>query len=116
MRSLSLALLLLAACGPVSNAPSVPVEPAPEATGPTYYQDVKPLLDARCGGCHVKGGIAPFALTTYEEAMVYTPLIKSATHEKRMPPWMPGPLTPPLRYENKLTEAQIATIGQWADA
>ncbi|MDQ3778274.1 MAG: monooxygenase, partial [Actinomycetota bacterium] len=32
---------------------------------PTYFQDVKPILDARCTGCHQAGGIAPFKLTSY---------------------------------------------------
>ena len=28
---------------------------------PTYYQHVKPILDGRCGNCHMAGGLAPFA-------------------------------------------------------
>lgn len=30
----------------------------------TYSQDVRPILEAHCQRCHVRGGIAPFALTS----------------------------------------------------
>ena len=35
---------------------------------PTWYQDVAPIVVSRCGGCHRDGGIAPFALDSYEAA------------------------------------------------
>jgi len=28
------------------------------SAAPTYFQQVKPLLDGRCGNCHMAGGIA----------------------------------------------------------
>ncbi|MEL6181804.1 MAG: hypothetical protein AAFS10_22785, partial [Myxococcota bacterium] len=33
----------------------------------TWYRDIKPTIDSQCVGCHTTGGVAPFALTTYEE-------------------------------------------------
>jgi hypothetical protein len=31
---------------------------------PTYFEQVKPLIDARCTHCHTTGGLAPFPLET----------------------------------------------------
>ncbi|QDG50651.1 hypothetical protein FIV42_07870 [Persicimonas caeni] len=30
--------------------------------GVTYHKDIKPVLDKRCGECHVPGGAGPYAL------------------------------------------------------
>src|SRR5690349_16461633 len=69
---------LMAGCGvgdsmlPADFAacPAAPA-PTPPPDGLTYYADAKPILDARCGSCHVEGGIAPFPLTTYAEVVDY---------------------------------------------
>jgi hypothetical protein len=45
----------LAACGGGSGSPQAV----------TFYEDVAPILDAQCVGCHRAGGIAPFLLTDY---------------------------------------------------
>ncbi|MDT7907591.1 MAG: hypothetical protein RRA63_06045 [Candidatus Calescibacterium sp.] len=42
----------------------------PIQTIPTYNQDVKPILDGKCIGCHKQGGTAGFApLTSYDEVV-----------------------------------------------
>ncbi len=58
-------IFVFAACFPTENAPT---EGAPTAAGMTYRQDVQPLVARSCQGCHTEGGIAPFALDTYEQA------------------------------------------------
>jgi len=83
-------------------------------TGPTWAQDVAPLVSKNCSGCHVAGGIAPFALTTYEEALPMAPAMAADVTSRKMPPWMPGPDTPALQHARVLTDAEIATFVQWA--
>jgi len=85
-------------------------------SGPTYYRDVAPILDAKCTSCHRLGGIAPFALTTEAAARLHAAGIAQLTKAGLMPPWMPGPDTPPLLGESKrrLTSAEIQTLGRWA--
>jgi len=43
-------------------------EPPPEARA-TWYQDVGPILSEHCMSCHQPGGIAPFSLTEYQDAV-----------------------------------------------
>jgi len=52
---------------PAARAQRAPAQraPAQRAPAPTYFADVKPILEGRCAGCHRLGGIAPFALTSY---------------------------------------------------
>lgn len=99
----------MCACGPAA-----PGEPPP-AGGPTYYQEVAPLLSQSCSGCHVRGGIAPFALSTYDESKPMAVAIAAAVSSRQMPPWMPGGDTPPLLHDRRLSEAQVALLEAWAE-
>src|SRR3954463_3208848 len=103
--------LCLTGCGVVSssNDPQAP-------KGPTYYQDVAPLLAKNCNGCHVEGGIAPFALTTPDDAVGYSSKIASQTQSGAMPPWPPGPSSPAYAHDRRLTAEQIAMLSTWAQA
>src|SRR4051812_25125706 len=101
---------LLCACGP-SSQPG----PAPQPQGPTYAQDVAPILSRSCSGCHVAGGIAPFALSSYADAKAMSAAIASAVQQKTMPPWMPGGDTVKLLHDRRLSDEEIATISAWSD-
>ena len=80
----------------------------------TYYKDVQPILAEHCQMCHVEGGIAPFALGTYDDARQTAALMAAATSQHIMPPWMPAPGCGDFRDARVLTDAQIATIGAWS--
>jgi hypothetical protein len=84
-------------------------------TGPTWAQNVAPLVSKNCAACHIEGGIAPFALTTYAQAKTMAPAMAADVEAKRMPPWMPGPNTPALLHARVLTDAEIAIFRAWAD-
>ncbi|HSP73631.1 MAG TPA: hypothetical protein VLN26_14740, partial [Gaiellaceae bacterium] len=62
---------------------------------PTYNRDVAPILDAKCASCHRLGGLAPFSLTTGLSARAHAAAIVAMTKAGLMPPWMPGPDSPP---------------------
>jgi Copper type II ascorbate-dependent monooxygenase, C-terminal domain len=81
---------------------------------PTYYQDVKPILDSRCAGCHFSGGIAPFALQTYAQARRNRTAIAHAVHMRHMPPWFADSRLRAYKYDPTLSAAQIRTITRWA--
>ena len=81
---------------------------------PTYYGDVKPILDGRCTGCHFSGGIAPFPLQTYTQARRQRTLIAAAVRARHMPPWFADSRVRTYQYDSSLTSAQIATIARWA--
>jgi hypothetical protein len=69
-------LIILMACGSAS---------------PTYEKDVRPLMESRCTSCHVEGGIAPFALTSYEQVAAVKDAIALAVKNRTMPPYLAAP-------------------------
>lgn len=81
----------------------------------TYYQDVAPIMQAKCVTCHSSGEIAPFALDTPGAAQGYAAVIKTATQSGEMPPWPPGPLSPALLHARTLTSRELALLAAWAD-
>lgn len=83
-------------------------------TRPTYFQDVKPILDSRCSGCHHSGGIAPFKLTGYLDAYRYRDAIAAAVRARAMPPWHADSRVRRYLFDPSLTNAQIDTLVRWA--
>jgi hypothetical protein len=88
------------------------------ASGPTYYRDVAPILDAKCASCHRLGGIAPFSLTTAADARAHADGIVRMTKAGLMPPWMPGADSAQLvgRDKRRLTQSELQTLAAWAAA
>jgi Copper type II ascorbate-dependent monooxygenase, C-terminal domain len=82
---------------------------------PTYFQDVKPILDGRCTGCHFRGGIAPFALTGYDSARRNRAAVADAVRRRLMPPWHAEAGHRRYLYDPSLTSEQIARITRWAE-
>lgn len=84
----------------------------------TYYDDVVPILENKCLQCHRDGGIGPMRLDDYATAKSYAKAMRSATASRAMPPWGAtsdgtcGSFTDDL----SLSDAQIATISQWANS
>lgn len=82
--------------------------------GPTYHQDIKPILDGRCVNCHVAGGIAPFSLETYAQAAAMAPAIADSVQAGRMPPWHAGKADVDFLRNPSLSDEQKAAIASWA--
>ncbi len=87
------------------------------AEGPTYYGEVQPILTARCAGCHREGGIGTFSLDgAPETAQTFAPAIAQKTADRIMPPFLPGPESPALREDMRLSDDEIATLAAWSEA
>ncbi len=86
-------------------------EPVPRRT--TFWQDAKPIFDAKCGRCHREGGIGPFGLATFETAYEHRTQILAAVVSRHMPPWQAGDGCDDYVNDPRLTEAQIETIRTW---
>jgi hypothetical protein len=82
--------------------------------GPTYFQDVKPILDGRCAGCHRAGGIAPFRLSGYLDAYRHRLAIAEAVRTRSMPPWHADSRVRRYLYDPTLTNEQISVLTRWA--
>jgi len=81
---------------------------------PTYYQRVKPILDARCASCHSVGGIGPFPLRTYVQARRHRAEIAAAVGTRVMPPWRADRGYRSYLGDPSLSRAQISAIARWA--
>ncbi|HWB01556.1 MAG TPA: redoxin domain-containing protein [Verrucomicrobiales bacterium] len=57
------------------------------ATTVTWHGRVSRIMQANCQECHRKGGIAPFALESMEDAVSHAGMIKKAVNKGIMPPW-----------------------------
>ncbi len=78
----------------------------------TYYQDVKPIIDARCTNCHMDGAIGGFTLETSDAVLEYAPALTNAVANKTMPPWSASS-EPHFVNDWSLTEEQISIIVDW---
>jgi hypothetical protein len=105
MRSSSFLLAAFFACG-VPSGPTGPV---------TYEADIRPLVETHCQGCHVAGGIAPFALATYDDLMKMQAPALAAIQSRRMPPYLAAKGCTDYQDDISLSDAQIATFQKWLD-
>ena len=60
---------------------------ASAATAPNYWAHVAPIMFSKCVSCHQAGGIAPFALDSYERAKQWGPAAGLAITRGDMPPY-----------------------------
>jgi hypothetical protein len=98
--------------------PSPTAEPAPPApTGPTWWADAMPIVRRECTTCHYEGGIGPFPLQTYAQAVDMAPAMRFVVEEHIMPPL---PAVPhgetPLDDPRIMSDAERATLLAWIDA
>ncbi|HEX5059695.1 MAG TPA: hypothetical protein VFV99_10065, partial [Kofleriaceae bacterium] len=80
---------------------------------PTWYRDIEPLVTTTCAGCHTDSGIAPFALTTYQDFVPIREAITEAVDERRMPPWQPADCCNHYRWDRSLSDAERNTLLRW---
>lgn len=87
-------------------------------SGPTYAEDVAPILAAHCWSCHVDGGFAPFSLVDYEDVSTLGPSIVAQTGARLMPPWpIDGTGACQSFVDTRwLGDDELATIVAWVDA
>ena len=91
----------------------------PAAAGPdgvTYNRDIAPLLAANCQACHRDGEIAPFPLTSYDDAFSRRQKLLRTVERRKMPPWPPVPGHGDFVGERRLADADIARLRAWVEA
>jgi hypothetical protein len=79
----------------------------------SYLQDAKPVVDHYCGDCHSAGGIAPFALTSYEQVKGAASAIQASVEAGRMPPWLPTSAGVPLRFARDMQADHKKLLLDW---
>src|SRR5262245_17577336 len=107
-----LTVLVVGVLSPIAAAQ----QPSPSPV--TFAKDVAPILQKSCQTCHRPGQIAPMSLLTYEDARPWARAIKQKVSSREMPPWYIDRHVGITKFKDdpSLTDAEIATIAQWADA
>jgi succinyl-CoA synthetase alpha subunit len=82
----------------------------------TYVKDVAPILEKNCAACHAPGGIAPWAMTSYEVVKGFSPMIREAIRTDRMPPYNADRHVGQFQEYANLSEADTKTLIHWIDA
>ena len=86
-----------------------------KTTSPTYHQDIKPIVEARCITCHKEGDIGGFSLENIETTRQLAPLMASEVATRSMPPWPAGE-GPSYFNDWSLNDEQIQLFIDWAEA
>ncbi len=83
----------------------------------TYYEHIRPLLSESCTSCHRDGGLAPFSLTSYEQAQRWAGPMATAVAARTMPPYFADDSGACGSFRNSfwLSEAQIDVFTAWVD-
>jgi thiol-disulfide isomerase/thioredoxin/mono/diheme cytochrome c family protein len=92
--------------GCVVEMPAKPAVTEPAAI--TYTRDISRIIAANCLECHRTGGVAPFALDSYESVSRRASMIRSVTQEGLMPPWFAATSAPQADDKGKPSESPWA--------
>ncbi len=87
-----------------------------EFTKISYSKTVAPILQQKCVTCHQKGGIAPFAMNSYEVVRGFAPMMLETVMARRMPPWFADPHVGSFSNDTSLTVEQNKTLIHWLEA
>ena len=81
----------------------------------SYSKDVAPILQDKCVGCHISGGIAPFAMEGYDIVKGQAQMIRETVRTRRMPPYFPDPHIGHFKNDQGLTAAETRTLVHWIE-
>ena len=82
----------------------------------SYAETIAPLLERRCASCHRPGGVAPWAMTSYDMVRGFAPMIREVVRTQRMPPWHADPHIGAFEGERSLTTVEATTLVHWIEA
>ena len=77
---------------------------------------VAPIIQAKCVACHQEGGIAPFAMDSYEIVKSMAPMMLESVMSERMPPYFADPHIGKFQHDQGLTADQTKTLIHWIEA
>jgi len=83
----------------------------------TFWQDVAPIYNQKCVRCHQAGGLGPFALDNYQDALTYAADELARTANDEMPPYfmVHDGSCGQFQSAEALTTAEKATIASWVN-
>ena len=86
----------------------------------SFHRDVRPLMEAKCGGCHYDGGPAPLTMKFdasewSEGAPEWMKLAVESVDKGTMPPWAASKDCQEYVGDRSLTDEERATFLSWRD-
>ncbi|MBY0503863.1 MAG: hypothetical protein K2X03_08130 [Bryobacteraceae bacterium] len=81
----------------------------------TYAREVSRIVQEKCQQCHRPNDIAPFALSTYDDAVTWAEDIKRVVSAGIMPPWKPVAGHGEFRDSFALTDQEKRDLLAWID-
>jgi len=82
---------------------------------PTWYEDVKPIVESRCESCHQEGGVGTFSLVGADAVKLVGSAVIDAVEDRRMPPWRAEDGCADYSDDISLTQEEIDTLVDWYD-
>jgi mono/diheme cytochrome c family protein/thiol-disulfide isomerase/thioredoxin len=80
-----------------TEAPGCVLEKSAPAATPmelTYHNRISRIVQQHCIACHREGGVAPFALDTYEDLVAHASMVAQVIERGIMPPWFAAETKP----------------------
>jgi peroxiredoxin len=93
-----------------------PARDANLASVPDYETVIAPILIERCVGCHVEGGIGPFAMNSHMMIQGWSPMIREVIMTNRMPPMQVDPTIRELLNDGNIPIEERQKLIHWISA
>ncbi len=102
----------------VATQQATPRDPRvpPTENAPTFAKDVAPILYKNCVSCHRPGEIGPMSFINYRDVRPWAKSIREKVAAGAMPPWFADPHYGKFRNDRRLSQKDVDTIVQWANA
>lgn len=82
----------------------------------SYTDTIAPILRENCTGCHVDGGIGPWAMSEYRMVHGFAPMMREVIRTKRMPPWHADPTVGHWQKSAAMSDSDTAALVSWIEA
>jgi peroxiredoxin len=83
---------------------------------PDYETEIAPILIERCVGCHVEGGIGPFAMNSHMMIQGWSPMIREVIMTGRMPPMQVDPTVRSFANSGNIPDEERQKLIHWINA
>jgi hypothetical protein len=91
--------------------------PSPDAGKDiSYSETIAPILMNKCASCHSKGGIGPFAMSSYRKVAGWSEMMREVVLTRQMPPWQADPHFGEFENDIALTPDEAQALVSWIDA
>ena len=81
----------------------------------SYSRTVAPIIQEKCAGCHLTGGIGPFPMDSYDVIKAFSPMIEEVVRTRRMPPYFADPHIGAFKNNQGLTANETRLLVHWVE-